>query len=302
MSHQRVTVGLSVYDIAAPDLLDLARAADEAGFDAIWLGEHLLLPVGYASEHPTSGADHEHITGPIVSPDTELVDPLVALAAVAGATSRLRLATGIYILPLRHPIVTARGVATLQEASGGRFLLGVGAGWLVEEFTSLGIPFEERRSRVTESVEVMRAAWQGGPFEHHGRHFSFDRIQVSRRPVDVPLVMGGNSPKALERAVRLGDGWFSSGTPLFEDAVRLRDEVRALHERVGSGGDYRCYFRVASGEPDLLDRYRAEGVEDVVVWADQLWPATGSAQEKREQFAATVAGLGLVTPPGRLPA
>jgi probable F420-dependent oxidoreductase len=295
VSDHVVTVGLSVYDITAPDLLDLARAADEAGFDAIWLGEHLLLPVGYASEHPTSGSNsHEHIKGPIVSPDTELVDPLVALGAVAGATTRLRLATGIYILPLRHPIVTARAVATLQEASAGRFMLGIGAGWLEEEFTSLDVPFKERRTRLVESIEVMRAAWAGGPFEHHGTHFSMDRIQVSRRRVDVPLIMGGNTPKALRRAVELGDGWFSSGTPDFDDAVRLFNEIRGLRSEVGLDGEYRCYFRVASGDPALREQYGAEGIDDVVVWADQLWPAKGSVEEKREAFFAAAAELQLV--------
>ena len=103
-----MNVGLSVYDVPAPELLDLARAADDAGFDALWLGEHVLLPVGYASEHPTHDVDdHEHIAGPIVSPETELLDPMVALAAVAGATTYIRLATGVYILPLRHPLMTA---------------------------------------------------------------------------------------------------------------------------------------------------------------------------------------------------
>ena len=296
MSDQTVTVGLSVYDITAPDLIDLGRVADDAGFDAIWLGEHLLLPVGYASEHPTSASNsHEHITGPIVSPDTELVDPLVALGAVAGATSRLRLATGIYILPLRHPIVTARAVTTLQEASGGRFMLGIGAGWLQEEFTSLDIPFTERRSRLSESVDVMRAAWAGGPFAHHGEHFSFEGIQVSRRPVDVPLIMGGNTPKALRRAVEAGDGWFSSGTPDFEDAVRLFNELQAIRSQLGREGPYRCYFRVASGDPSLLERYRAEGMDDVVVWSDQLWPAKGTAEGKREAFATAVDNLQLAT-------
>jgi probable F420-dependent oxidoreductase len=295
VSDQHVTVGLSVYDITAPDLVDLARAADEAGFDAIWLGEHLLLPVAYASEHPTTGAhSHQHIKGPIVSPDTELVDPLVALAAVAGATSRIRLATGIYILPLRHPIVTARAASTLQEVSRGRFLLGIGAGWLEEEFASLGVPFEERRSRLAESIDVMRAAWAGGPFEHRGHHFSLERIQVSRRPVEVPLIMGGNTPKALRRAAQLGDGWFSSGTPDLDDAVRLFNELHELRAGLGAEGEYRCYFRVASGDPSLLDRYRSEGIEDVVVWADQLWPAKGSVEEKREAFATAAADLGLL--------
>src|ERR1700720_2945664 len=101
--------------MAAPALLDLAVAADELGFDSLWLGELIVLPVGYASEHTTLGdsADHEHVKGPIVSPDTQLVDPWVGLGAIAGATQRLRLATGVYILPLRHPLLTARAACTL---------------------------------------------------------------------------------------------------------------------------------------------------------------------------------------------
>jgi len=296
-----VNVGLSVYDMPAPDLLELAVAADGAGFDALWLGEHVVLPVGYASEHPTHGADaHAHIAGPIVRPDTELVDPLVALAAAAGATRRIRLATGIYILPLRHPLVTARAAATLHEASGGRFVLGVGAGWLEEEFAALGIPFERRAERVRESVDVLRAAWRGGPFEHQGRDFSFGPVQVSRRPVGVPLVMGGNTPAALRRAAVLGDGWFSSGTPDFEHAVELVTAVRARRAELDLTAPYRCYVRVASSEPELLARYAAAGIDDVVVWADQLWPAIGTAASKRAALAEAAASIGLVPAPESL--
>jgi probable F420-dependent oxidoreductase len=287
-----VTLSLSVYDITAPDLLDLARAADDAGFDSLWLGEHLVLPVGYESEHPTQRASsHEHIKGPIISPDTELVDPMVALAAAAGATTRLRLATGIYILPLRHPLVTARAAATLQEASGGRFLLGVGAGWLEEEFTALGVPFEERRSRVNESIEVMRAAWAGGPFDHHGKHFPVERIQLSRRPVDVPLILGGNTTKSLRRAARLGDGWFSSGTPDLSDAVDYVEELRAARAELGDPSPFRCYVRVPAADPELFTRYRDAGIDDLVVWADQLWPASGTPEEKRQAFAAAASEI-----------
>src|SRR2546430_16783215 len=104
-----MNIGISAYDMAAGDFLDLARAADQLGFDTIWLGEHLVLPVDYASIHPTKATEgQQHHTGPIVDPNTKLLDPLVALAAVAGATTRLRLATGIYILPLRQPLLTAR--------------------------------------------------------------------------------------------------------------------------------------------------------------------------------------------------
>jgi probable F420-dependent oxidoreductase len=283
-----------VYDIAVPDLLDLAQVAEAAGFDALWLGEHVLLPVGYASEHPSHEVDtHEHIAGPIVSPDTELVDPMVALAAVAGATRRIRLATGIYILPLRHPLVTARAAATLHEASCGRFLLGVGAGWLEEEFAALDVPFGERVARLAESVEIMRAAWRGRPFEHRGAHFSFGPVQTGSRPAAVPLVLGGNTPAALRRAATLGDAWFSSGTPDFAHAVELVATIRDLRADLGLTAPYRCYVRVPAASPELLERYAAAGIDDVVVWADQLWPATGSPAAKRQAFATATAALGL---------
>lgn len=290
-----MNVGLSVYDMSALDLLELAVAADEAGFDTLWLGEHLVLPVGYASQHPTHGGEaHEHIGGPIVSPDTELVDPMVALAAVAGVTRRIRLATGIYILPLRHPLVTARAAATLHEASDGRFLLGVGAGWLEEEFAALSVPFEPRAERLRESIDVLQAAWRGGPFEHRGRHFSFGPVQISRRSVDVPLIMGGNTPAALRRAARRGDGWFSSGTPDLDHAVELVATIRTLRSQLGLTAPYRCYVRVPSSDPELLAGYAAAGIDDVVVWADQLWPSTGTPASKREAFFKSARTAGLV--------
>ena len=227
-----MSVGISVYDMTMSDVRQLAVAADEAGFDAVWLGEHVVLPVDYASEHPTAGGGgHEHITGPIVHPDTELLDPWVALGALAEATTRLRLATGIYILPVRHPLITARSAATLQAASGGRLVLGIGAGWLVEEFAALDVPFDERYGRLVETVEILRAAWAGGPFDYHGKFFSFEPIQLTSRPVQVPVIMGGNTPKALKRAALLGDGWFSSGTPSFDEARRLRDTLLELRAR-----------------------------------------------------------------------
>jgi probable F420-dependent oxidoreductase len=289
-----MSVGISVYDMAASDVRELAVAADAEGFDAVWLGEHVVLPVDYSSEHPTAGTGgHEHITGPIVDPDTELLDPWVALGAVAGATTRLRLATGIYILPLRHPLITARSAATLQDASGGRLLLGIGAGWLVEEFAALDVPFDERYGRLVETIEIIRAAWAGGPFDYHGKYFSFDPIQLTSRPIHVPLIMGGNTPPALKRAGLLGDGWFSSGTPSFDEARRLRDTLLELRARNGLDAPYRCYFRVESADPTLVERYRAEGIDDVVVWADQLWPAEGDLEVKRAALMEKAASLGL---------
>jgi probable F420-dependent oxidoreductase len=289
-----VTVGLSVYDMAAADVLELSVAAEQAGFDAIWLGEHIVLPVGYATAHPTTRSEaHQHIPGPIVKPDTELVDPWVALASVAATTTRLRLATGIYLLSLRHPLVTARSACTLQVASHGRLLLGVGAGWLAEEFAALDVPFDERFGRLVESIEILRAASAGGPFDYHGKYFSFDAVQISAEAIHVPIIMGGNTPTALERAARLGDGWFSSGTPNFDEARRLRDTIVELRGRSGLDAPFRCYVRIATADPLLVERYRAEGIDDVVVWADQLWPADGDLDAKRTALSTTALALGL---------
>ena len=195
---------------------------------------------------------------------------MVALAAAAARTSRLLLATGIYLLPLRQPLLTARAGATLAELSGQRVLLGVGAGWLREEFDALGVPFDERYSRLVETVEILRTAWAGGPFSHHGRHFDIDSVQLCEDPVRVPLILGGNGPLALRRAAALGDGWMSSGTPQFEEAMVLRDRLTALRQAAGRRGEFPLWFRIANPDPALVERYRREGFTNLLVWADQV--------------------------------
>jgi probable F420-dependent oxidoreductase len=290
-------VGLTAYDMDASDLVELATAAEKVGFASLWLGEHLVLPVGYSSTHPTKKEGGEqHHTGPIVAPDTRLVDPLVALSAAAAATTTLELGTAIYLLALRHPLVTARAVATLQEVSSGRFLLGVGTGWLVEEFEALGIPFDQRVRRFDESVQLVRTALAGGPFEHDGDHFSTGHVQLTPEPIEVPLVFGGNTEVALRRAARTADGWFASGTPQFEDALRLRDRLCELHRESGRTEPFRCWMRVAGCSSDVVARYRAAGFEDILVWADQVWPEKASLEEKREAIAGAADALGLQPP------
>jgi probable F420-dependent oxidoreductase len=290
-------VGLSTYDISATDLIHLAAAADEVGFESLWLGEHIVLPSDYGSEHPTTGdTAHQHITGPIVKPDTKLLDPLVALAGCASVTTQIKLATGIFILPLRHPLLTARMTLTLQDIAGGRFLLGVGSGWLKEEFEALAVPFDDRAARMDETIDILRRAWSGTEFAHDGELFEFGRVKVSPSPVEVPLILGGNSERALRRAAQRGDGWFSSGTPSFEDAVRLRDRVVELRAG-GAGGAFPTYVRVAGSDQAELARYEAAGFEQVLIWADQLWPAEGDLTAKREAFVAAAERLGLVKAP-----
>jgi probable F420-dependent oxidoreductase len=289
-----MTISISAYDMSAPEFLDLAAAADAAGFDAVWLGEHVVLPVDYASEHPThGGADEQHHGGPIVQPDTELLDPWVALGAAAGSTRRLRLATGMYIVPLRHPLMTARAACTLHAASGGRFVLGLGAGWLREEFDVLGVPFAERARRFEETVEILRRAWAGGPFDYHGDHFSIRPVQLVSSPCAIPLVFGGNSDRALRRAALLGDGWFSSGTPNFDDARRLRDRLHAIRAEHGLTAPFRCYFRVEGFDPAVVEDYAKEGIDDLVFWADQLWPP-GGREDKQAVLTRSAEALSLV--------
>ena len=134
-------IGLTAYDMHATDFVDLALAADQAGLHSLWLGEHVVVVLSYSSDHPTKVQPGvQHHTGPIVNLDTELVDPLVQLGAAAGVTTRIQLATGIYLLPLRHQLAVARSSCTVQQLAKGRFVFGVGFCRLEEEFDSLDIP------------------------------------------------------------------------------------------------------------------------------------------------------------------
>ena len=291
-------VGLSAYDIEASELVALTQAADEAGFESLWLGEHLVLPLDYGSEHPTTGdSAHQHHTGPIIDPSTVLIDPMVALAGAAARSANIVLATGIYLLPLRHPIAVARMSLTLQDIAGGRFVLGVGSGWLAEEFNALGVPFDERGSRFDESIDVLRAMWSGEVVSHRGTHFEFGPVQLCPKPVEIPLVLGGNTDRALRRVAAKADGWFSSGTPDFEDALQLRDRVVAACGDAGRDRPLPMHFRVPSATAADLDRYAREGFDHVVVWADQVWPSDGDLDAKRASLFEAADRLG-VTPPG----
>jgi probable F420-dependent oxidoreductase len=288
-------IGLTSYDVHAVEFLDLARAADEAGFSSLWLGEHVVLPIGYSTEHPTTQQPGtQHHTGPIVDPDTELVDPLVQLGAAAAVTTRIQLATGIFILPLRHPLAVARSACTVQELAEGRFVFGLGFGWLEEEFEVLDVPFRERVTRFEEGIEVLRSAWRGGEVVHDGPHFAISGVQVTKRPTAIPLMLGGNTDKALRRAARLGDGWFSSGTPPFEESIRLRGELQRLRAESDRAADpFTLVFRMEGADPATARRYEDEGFDEVLIWTDQVWPAGQSLEAKREAMFAAADALGV---------
>ncbi len=286
-------LGLSTYNIAASDLAHLAAAADEAGFESLWLGEHIILPVAYESEHPTTaGATVQHHTGPIVDPDTVLVDPLVALGGAASVTTAIHLATGIYLVPLRHPVLIARATGTLQDLCGGRFKLGVGSGWLREEFDTLGIDFARRARLLDESLDALRALWSGEVVTHHGEAFHFGPVKLGPQPVDVPVILGGNTDPALRRVAARADGWFSSGTPSFDEARTLRDRIDEFTTAAGRTRPLPLWFRTAA-DAAALDGYVSEGFEHLVMWADHFWPQEGDVSHRRSVFAERVAAAGL---------
>ncbi len=182
-----------------------AQAAERAGFESIWTVEHVVVPSGYASVYPYDASGK--MPGPEESP---IPDPLIWLAWVGAATSTLKLATGILILPQRNPVVLAKEVATLDALSGGRLLLGIGIGWLKEEFAALGVPFAARGARSDDAVAAMRALWSGEKASHESEFVRFRDCILRPRPVQgsVPIHVGGHTDAAARRAGRLGDGFF----------------------------------------------------------------------------------------------
>jgi probable F420-dependent oxidoreductase len=182
----------------------LATLAEEAAFESLWTVEHVVVPAGYQSTYPYSG-DGRMPGGE----DVDIPDPLVWLAWVAAKTTRIRLATGILILPQRNPLIVAKEVATLDRLSGGRMTLGVGVGWLREEFDALGVPFERRGARADEYVAAMRAAWTEDEPTYEGRFVSFTGAKSNPRPVQaggVPVVVGGHSEGASATGSSRGRG------------------------------------------------------------------------------------------------
>jgi len=200
----------------------VARAADQAGFDSLWTGEHIVL------------ADPQTPPSPM-PPDVPFVDSAVALAYAAGHTRRIKLATGIIILPQRNPVVLAKELASVDVVSGGRLICGFGIGSLPLEYASLGVPFENKGLRAEEYVGAMKALWTMDRPEFHGRFVSFSGVRAEPRPLQQPhppIVFGGNSKYAFSRTARLGDGWFGFGLDRDRTANYI-DAIRQACERHG---------------------------------------------------------------------
>jgi probable F420-dependent oxidoreductase len=215
--------------------VQLAHAAEDAGFESVWTVDHVVIPAGYRSRYPYDPS------GRLGPDDTVFPDPLIWLTYIAAATSTLRLGTAILILPQRNPVVLAKELATLDHLSGGRVILGVGVGWLKEEYEALGVPWEGRGRRGEESIGAMRALWSDDRASYHGETTSFSDCFLRPQPAQgtIPIHIRGHSLSAARRAGRIGDGFFPFGVG--------RHEVPALLDQVGQGA------RDAGRDPSAIE-------------------------------------------------
>lgn len=276
-------LGLNLVMVRPEHMPDVATRAEAAGYGAVFVPDHVVFPARVDSAYPYSP------DGSFPFPlDTPLYDPWVVLTTIAAATTTIKLGTAVYVLPLRHPFVTARAVTSLDVLSGGRVVLGVGAGWLTEEFTALGLDPKQRFSRTEECIEVLRALWTETTPSYHGRHFDFDAVHFAPRPATdphPPILLGGDSDRALERAARFGDGWISGGTASDVAAIEATvTKLRALRARTAATSPFDITVLLPRPTVDDLARLEALGVDRVVVIP---WNRGRDAIPALEAFAET---------------
>ncbi len=267
-------------------VLDLARAADRLGFHSVWATDHVVIPKERTSEYPYKRSTTEML----FTPGITWLDPVSTMGVVAGATENVLIGSAILVLPYRNPVVLANEMSTLDRLSEGRMIVGIGAGWLAEEFRALGVPPEERGSRTDEYIRVLKTLWNSSsPVSFDGKHAHFTDVVLAtqpHRPGGPPLYVGGNTPAALRRAGTLADGWLGmevwveeiaeirggieraakdAGRDASEVALSLRRGVKPPFEI----GDFLPERRSIAGTPrdvaDELLRYRDEGVSTMIL-------------------------------------
>jgi probable F420-dependent oxidoreductase len=278
---------VGIADTARPEMITaIATIAERLGFATVWAPEHVVLLENFASRYPYSS------DGKIPIPTTTpLLDPFIALTYAAAHTSRIRLATGICILPERNPLVLAKVAASLDYLSNGRFALGIGIGWLEEEFKAIGVPWERRTERTREYVEAMRNLWGDERSTYKGEFVSFEDARSYPKPIQgrkLPILVGGQTEPALKRAAAYGDGWCGFNlTPeqTAQKVTRLR-ELRKAAGRVPENFEI-SMSPPATASPSDLKRYRDAGVDELYLSPVLKTPPRNIAELERmlESFA-----------------
>lgn len=271
------------------DVAEIAHAAEAAGYESLWIPEHPVIPVGFKTPVPGGGKLPEHYG--------RWVDPFVALTIAATATKRLKLGTGICLLPEREPLITAKTVATLDLYSGGRVILGVGAGWLREETEAMGANFGNRWKRLRETTEAMRVAWTEAEPSYNGELVRFPALRCEPKPVQKPhppILLGAHGPKAIERVARTYDGWM----PLVQNAEAFKRDVTTLKKLAATNGrnpDALQITAIVDPQEDgpsveELRAYKEAGASRMMVFSQKLGiaMADGAALDLVKRYAPVV--------------
>jgi len=246
----------------------VAIAAERAGFSTLWVGEHVILFDNHDSKYPYSDNGKFPVGGAV-----DWLDPFATLTYAAAVTSSIRLATGICLVPEHNPLRLAKQSASLDFLSDGRFALGAGIGWMAEEFAALGIPFAGRARRTAEYIAAMRQLWTSESASFSGEFVNFTGARSYPKPPRagvIPVFIGGESTPALSRAAEYGDGWFGFNL----DAAAATEKIAALRSMLAARGRDSSAFEIVVAPfsrtvaPEDLDRYRAAGVDELVVVAE----------------------------------
>jgi probable F420-dependent oxidoreductase len=263
---------------------EMARALEEAGFDSLWVSDHVVLPAEMGSRYPF--AADGRATWPS---DTPYSEALVALAMAAAVTQRVVLGTAVIVLPQRNPVLFAKQVGTIAVQAPGRVAIGVGAGWLAEEFAALDAPFAGRGARLEEWIAILRNCWRGETVAHEGERYTLAAgTFMLPAPADpIPLLMGGHAPAAIARAGRAADGWLGQQAFGELDAAEIADVLDRLRRAADEAGrdpeGMRAVLRIigSAGNADALApelrELAAAGIDEVIVDAD--WDAGDLARQ-----------------------
>jgi probable F420-dependent oxidoreductase len=267
--------------VETEQLPELAKYAEQVGFHGLMGGDHAVYPETIEAGYPYSEDGR-----PDMSPDWEYPDQWVSIAAMAAVTERILFTTGVYVLPVRNPHEVARATATLGILSQDRFVLGVGAGWMREEFEIYDVPFAARGKRMDECIEVIHKLWTGEMVEHHGGCFDFPRVQLSPVPAKAPLIyIGGDNELAIRRAAYLGDGWINAGN----DVAEVGPLIARIHALRAEAGRDKLPFETmvalkAELTPDLLKRMQDEtGMTSSVSYPFRFTLGDNSSLEAKKQ-------------------
>ncbi len=252
----------------------VAAAADGAGFATLWSGEHVVMVDESASRYPYS--DDGRIAVPA---EADWIDPFIGLSFAAATTSRIRIATGVLLLPEHNPVLVAKQAASLDTLSGGRLTLGIGIGWSREEFDALGVPFERRGARTREYVDAIRTLWRDDVASFDGEFVRFTDVRVNPKPLQdrrIPVVLGGNSDAALRRVAAWGDGWY--GFNLGSVDV-VAERVAFLREQCSAQGRDPAALRLAVALSDLEP---GDGAALAALGVDELVLVEGPPDDPRD--------------------